>query len=236
MMGSYPFRPTPIVTLAGKTVGTDGVRLREKAGTMHGYAAAADYKALNDIGRRTMRGNPWLVGSGTMGRFLGDDSGDFGAPFDTSSAPIDDTLQMPVFNDPIIPINLGPVTPIDTTSISSGGSLIMPTIAPVSNNQQDIANLAAGIGTGSGSGIPAPPASAISSIINSITGIFKPKTTVLPMTAAQPGVYSPYATTSWFGQTGGVIAGMPNSSALLLGAGGLLAILAVTSAMGGKKR
>jgi len=238
---SFTYRPTPVIVLSGKTVGSDHVPLRGlPAGTMHGYTPNMASPSLNAIGRRTLKGNPWLLASGTMGSFLGDDSGD--GSMDFSGA----------FSSPVLPTDPGIV---DTGSAPNlfdyGGAFSSPSI-PISSASAGMPaapDIGAPISpTGSGmipvsyAGPAAPKAAAASpvtqaaatgtSLVSSIANLFKPSTSTTPMTAAQPGVYKSTTTTpSWFQQSS-LISGTPNSTVLIFGVAALVA-LAVFS--GGKK-
>ena len=234
---SFVFRPTPVIVLSGKTVGDDHVPMRRlPAGTMHGYVPNRNSQALNSIGRRTISGDPWILSSGTMGRFvLGDDS----LPSDFFSG-----LDAP----PSLPTDSSGL-PSDFFSGAAGTPIIptanLPTLGPAPS--LGIPNLP----VGSGGGIPlsytpppppgAPPltpaqiqatGAAGASLLTSIANIFKPTVKATPMTAAMPGVYNATTVTpSWFGQST-LVAGMPNSMVLFLGVGAI-ALLAVMA--GGKK-
>lgn len=220
---SFVFRPTPVIVLSGKTVGDDHVPLRRlPAGTMQGYTPNFASPSLNSIGRRTISGSPWLIASGTMGRFvLGDDSlpSDFFSGADASPILPDIPSLPPDFfsgaGTPILPTPnlpaLGPAPSLGIPNMPGAGTGI-----PFINTPGPAAPPIASV----------PPASAISSAITSIANIFKPTPAkATPMTAAMPGVYNAYgAQPSWFGQST-MFAGMPNASVLLLG-GGLLFLFA----------
>jgi hypothetical protein len=229
---SFTYRPTPVIVLSGKTVGDDHVPLRRlPAGTMQGYTPNMTSPALNAVGRRTLKGDPWIISSGTMGRFvLGDDSlpPDF---FSGANTP------------PILPD--APALPPDF--FSGAGTPILPTTSVFDPG------LAPNIGIpgfpGSGGGVPfistpgpAAPASAASpvqstvaagtSLLTSIANFFKPTPKATPMTAAMPGVYNAYAAQpSWFSQSS-LLPGTP-SSTVLFGAAAALVLFAVMA--GGKK-
>lgn len=231
---SFTYRPTPVIVLNGKTVGDDHVPLRRlPAGTMHGYTPNFVSPALNAIGRRTISGDPWLISSGTMGRFvLGDDGSglDF-PPIDTTSVDITGDLVPP--SDFTIP-QLAPIVPssfpVDTTMAPITGTLVAPTISPISISSQGVVAQA-----------PLPPAAAQTqatvaagtSLLTSIAKFFKPAPPkATPMTAAMPGVYNAYPTAaSWFGQST-LMPGMPNSTVLIFGIGALVLFAAMA---GGKK-
>lgn len=230
---SFIYRPTPVITLTGKTVGDDHVPLtRLPAGTMHGYARNMDSPALNAIGRRTISGNPWLVRSGTMGSFLGQDSGlpsDFFSGLTATPSLPDAGLPADFFSgasmSPIAPTStlLTPTLPaISVPGFSPSGALF-PAVAPPaapSVAAPSVATQAVGAGT---------------SILSSISNFFKPKTSTTPMIAAQPGVYSATTTTpSWFSQQT-LLPGISNTMALLGGAAVLVLFAGLaTSGKGGK--
>jgi len=226
---SFTYRPTPVIVLSGKTVGDDHVPLRRlPAGTMHGYTPNMASPALNAIGRRTLRGDPWIISSGTMGRFLlGDDGSglDF-PPIDTTSVDITGDLTPPSFTvpqlAPIVPSSL----PVDTTMAPITGTLVAPTISPISISSQGVTAQAPP------SGVQATVAAG-TSLAAAIANFFKPAPAkAVPMTAAQPGVYNAYAAQpSWFGQQS-LVAGMPNYQTLLLGGAAILLLSSVF--VGGK--
>jgi hypothetical protein len=234
---SFAYRPTPVIVLSGKTVGDDHVPLRRlPAGTMQGYTPNFVSPALNAIGRRTMQGDPWIISSGTMGKFvLGDDS----LPEDFFSG-LDVTPTLPTDSSGL---------PSDFFTGAAGTPILptasLPTLGPAPS--LGIPNLPAG----SGGGIPltytpaAPPAAGPSaaqvqataaagtSLLTSIANLFKPAPAkATPMTAAMPGVYSAYPTApSWFAQST-LMPGMPNSTVLIFGVGALVLFAAMA---GGKK-
>jgi hypothetical protein len=236
---SFVYRPTPIVTLGGKTTGSDGVLMqRLPAGTMQGYTPNFASPALNSIGRRTISGDPWIISSGTMGRFvLGDDSltadffagsnlspiippSDPGLPPDFFSGGGTPILPTPVFSDPGLAPNIG----IPGLPAGSGGGIpfintpgpAAPTISSAGSASQAQATVAAG-----------------TSIFTAIANFFKPQVKATPMIAAQPGVYNAYsAQPSWFQQSN-ILPGAPNWMIL---AGGVLAAVAFASAMGGGRK
>lgn len=235
---SYLYRPTPVIVLSGKTVGHDGVIMRRlPAGTMHGYTPNMVSPALNSIGRRTLRGNPWLVASGTMGSFLGQDDGsgmDFSGAFASPTLPspgIIDTGAAPSLFD------FGGAFSSPTIPISSGGGLpaapdIGAPILPAGSGLTTLPAIAAPAKPTVAAGTLAPVAAATPSILTSIANLFKPTTLATPMTAAQPGVYTSTTTTpSWFSQSS-LIAGTPNSTVLIFGAAALVALIV----LGGSKK
>jgi len=241
---SYVYRPTPVLTLSGKTVGDDGVIMRRlPAGTMQGYTPNMVSPSLNAIGRRTLRGDPWIVRSGNMGKFLGQDDGSDGSGMDFSGAFASPTLPSSgvvdvgaapnlfdyggAFSSPTIPISSAssgvPAAPdIGAPVLPTGSGLIPVTDTnPVKPAVATAAPAAA-----------APAAAATPSILTSIANLFKSTTTATPMTAAQPGVYkSTTVTPSWFSQSS-LVSGTPNSTVLIFGVAALVA-LAVFA--GGKK-
>lgn len=229
---SFLFRPTPVIVLSGKTVGDDHVPLRRlPAGTMQGYTPNQRSQALNSIGRRTLRGDPWIISSGTMGRFvLGDDSlpPDFFSGVDASPVLPDVPSLPPDFfsggGTPILPIAnlpaLGPAPNIGIPSFATGGIPFYQISGPAAP------------------GAPASPGqtqatvAAGTSLLSSIANFFKPTVKATPMTAAMPGVYNATTVTpSWFGQET-MIAGTPNYMVLVLGTAGLLLLSSVL--IGGK--
>lgn len=236
---SFTYRPTPVIVLSGKTVGDDHVPLRRlPAGTMHGYVPNQRSQALNSIGRRTLKGDPWILSSGTMGRFvLGDDSSglDFTSvpPPDFSSLPIDTTsvdITGGLVAPPTPQISAILTAPVDFTTQNAPitGGLVAPTISPISISSQGV--------------YAQPPASfpgqaqadiaAGTSLLTSISNFFKPTVKPTPMTAAMPGVYNATTVTpSWFGQST-PLPGTPNST-VLFGGVALLVLFAVMA--GGKK-
>jgi hypothetical protein len=207
---------------------------------MDGYTPNMASPALNAIGRRTLRGDPWIIRSGNMGKFLGqdDDDGsdlDFSTAFSTPIVPtptLTDVGAAPnlnpdysgAFASPIVPAatvtSALPAAPnIGTSIISSAGGAIppvMPVAAPPS----------------AAAGTLAPAAAATPSIFTQIANLFKPTTSTTPMTAAQPGVYQSTTTTpSWFNQST-LMAGTPNSTVLFFG---IAALVALAVFAGGKK-
>ncbi len=233
---SFTYRPTPVVVLSGKTVGDDHVPLRRlPAGTMYGYTPNMASQALSSIGRRTISGDPWILSSGTMGKFvLGDDSlpADFFDSLDTSpivpdvpSLPPDfftGAAGTPILPTPNMPV-MGPAPNIGIPSLpGSGGGIpfintpgpALPSIPP--SPAQTQATVAAG-----------------TSLLTSIANFFKPAPPkATPMTAAQPGVYNAYPTApSWFSQQS-LVSGMPNYQTLLLGGAAILLLSSVL--VGGK--
>jgi len=251
---NFVFRPTPIVVLSGKTVGTDHAPMRRlPAGVMHGYARGMASPRLNAMGRRTINGVPWIVRSGAMGTYMpdpqgwrhliagmGDNGDDDDLTIDTTSAPILDTLQMPAFNDPIILSPSGSDLNLEPTTSPTGSTLINTPIPSVSANTQDIANLSTMVQTqGAASAAAtlqaqtaaasaaASAPSLLQSFINAITG----KSTTTQMTAAQPGVYSSLtATPSWFSQAT-LVSGMSNGTVQMIGVAALIGL----SVVAGKK-
>jgi len=225
---SFTYRPTPVVVLSGKTVGDDHVPLRRlPAGTMYGYTPSFVSPALNAIGRRTISGDPWIIASGTMGRFvLGDDGSglDF-PPIDTTSIDITGDLTPP---PSMIPAILTAPIDISTQNAPITGGLVAPTITPISISSQGVYSQ--------------PPSAAQTqatvaagtSLLTSIANFFKPAPAkATPMTAAMPGVYNAYPTApSWFGQST-LMPGMPNAMVLAFGIGAL--VLFASMGGGGKK-
>jgi hypothetical protein len=227
---SFVYRPTPVIVLSGKTVGGDHVPLRGlPAGTMHGYTPNMTSPALNAIGRRTLKGDPWLISSGTMGSFLAQDSS--GLDLSTTMAPDVNTLTPPDFA-PIVFTDMSTM-PLAPTMAPDINTLIPPpTAAPtgslLSPSQITAASQQASAALASQQALSAAP-----SLLTSIANIFKPTPTVTPMTAAQPGVYNPYATTpSWFQQSN-ILPGAPNWTILAVG---LLAAAMFASAIGGSRK
>ncbi|MGA7793428.1 MAG: hypothetical protein WCA19_10345, partial [Candidatus Acidiferrales bacterium] len=87
---SYLYRPTPVFNPGPPR----GIRLSGavSGGAMRGYDGSVNWKAFFDSKRAALQGSPWIVRSGTMGSFLGQDdtSGDFSeelplTPIDTSN-------------------------------------------------------------------------------------------------------------------------------------------------------
>jgi hypothetical protein len=236
---SFTYRPTPVIVLSGKTVGDDHVPLRRlPAGTMQGYTPNFASPALNAIGRRTLKGDPWLISSGSMGKFvLGDDSlpPDFFSSLDASPIVPDTSSSLPpdffggLSTPPIVPTvnvpDLGPAPNIGIPGFpgSGGGGIPFLNIpGPAAPPMQSVppgqtqATVNAGV-----------------SLATQIANFFKPTPPkATPMTAAQPGVYNAYPTQpSWFGQST-LMPGTPNSSVLFFGVGALV-LFAVMA--GGKK-
>jgi hypothetical protein len=235
---SFTYRPTPILTLGGKTVGSDGVPLqRLPAGTMHGYTPNMASPALNAIGRRTLRGDPWLLRSGTMRGFLGQDDDDSGL-IETTMAPDTGTLMEPT----LPPIVLAPSADqlnLSTTMAPSGSLVTAPAVnlntygaSLLSPGDITAAEAQTTAQTSAAQAAAKSAAAAAPSLLTSIANLFKPSTAVTPMTAAQPGVYSALTTTpSWFNQST-LVAGTPNSTVLIFGVAALVALAVVA---GGKK-
>jgi hypothetical protein len=136
---SFLYRPTPVfnpgpprgIPLSGAVSG----------GAMRGYDGGVNWKAFFDSKRAALQGSPWIVRSGTMGSFLGQDdgSGDFSAdlplaPVDTSNfdlAPMLPAMPVDLYPMPapiapsIAPYNPGPVSAAPSI-VSSGGSVLSP--------------------------------------------------------------------------------------------------------------
>jgi hypothetical protein len=231
---SFVYRPTPVVVLSGKTVGTDHVPLRRlPAGTMHGYTPNMASPALNAIGRRTISGNPWLLASGTMNGFLGQDDGPIlfsdVSPIDTTLEPSGSLLTPPPFS-PSTPVFLPQPSDLNLqpTTYEPTGTLIASTFQPSASS----------LPSGLSPGLVAPtnfsslqPAVAPSAI-QQIASLFTGTQNTTKMTAAMPGVYNAQTVTpSWFAQST-LLPGIPNVSALLGGAAVLLLLSSV--AIGGK--
>jgi hypothetical protein len=136
---SYLYRPTPVfnpgpprgIPLSGAVSG----------GEMRGYDGGVNWKGFFDAKRAALQGSPWIVRSGTMGSFLGQDGTD---TIDTSSLPLApigvsnidispiiaplpvDLYPMPAPISPsIAPFNPGPVSAAPSI-VSSGGSVTAP--------------------------------------------------------------------------------------------------------------
>jgi hypothetical protein len=232
---SFTYRPTPVIVLSGKTVGDDHVPLRRlPAGTMQGYTPNMASQALNSIGRRTISGDPWIIASGTMGRFvLGDD---------TLPADFFDSLNLP----PVVP-DVAPALPPDFFSAAGTPILPTPNLPPLG----PAPSLGIPDMPGAGTGVPfintpGPAAPTISSagspaqatvaagtsLLTSIANFFKPPVKATPMTAAMPGVYNAYGAQPSFLSQSSLLPGTPNST-VLFGAAAALILFAVIG--GGKK-
>lgn len=135
---SYLYRPTPVFNPGPPP----RVPLRGlPAGTMRGYADGVNWKAYFDSARAATQGNPWIVRSGTMGSFLGQDSTDtvdFSnlplAPVDTTNLnlspivaplPVDLYPMSPPIAPAIAPFTPGPISAAPSI-VSSGGSILSP--------------------------------------------------------------------------------------------------------------
>jgi hypothetical protein len=135
---SYLYRPTPVFNPGPPP----RVPLRGlPAGTMRGYADGVNWKAYFDSARAATQGNPWIVRSGTMGSFLGQDSTDtvdFSnlplAPVDMTSLnlspilpplPVDLYPMSPPIAPAIAPFTPGPISAAPSI-VSSGGSILSP--------------------------------------------------------------------------------------------------------------
>ena len=254
---SFVFRPSPVVVLsgwdpAGEVYYPFGLPVADpktrwygygfkgdttypaRGGTMQGYTRNMASPALNAIGRRTIGGSPWLISSGTMGRFLGQDDGsgldlsnidfsgdgggDFGGP------PID---YSGAFEGPNLPpvSMIGPAAPVapdlGMPSFSPSTSLIS-TIGPTPPPPAPVAQAP---------GFQAAAVSGGASIFSSIANFFKPTVKPTPMTAAMPGVYKATTVTpSWFAQSS-LLPGVPNTTALI---GGVI-VLVLFASLGSKK-
>jgi len=263
---SFVYRPTPVVRLSGwdplgevyypyglpiadpKTrwygYGFKGdTTYPARCGTMQGYTPNMASPRLNAIGRRTLKGDPWLVASGTMGRFLGQDDGSDGSGMDFSGAFASPTLPSSgivdagnapnlfdyggAFSSPTIPISsasaAGPAPNIGAPALPAASGLI-----PVSYAGPSAPTAAAGTLAPAA----APAAAAAPSLITSIANLFKSTTSATPMTAAQPGVYKATTVTpSWFSQSS-LVSGTPNSTVLIFG---VAALVAMAVFVGGKK-
>lgn len=211
-----------------------------RGGTMEGYTPNMTSPRLNYMGRRTISGNPWLIASGTMGSFLGEDLTppdifgpidappiDWGpppvAPFDYGGAWSSPTIPTPpIFDTPIAP-------DIGSPSYGPLGPLLpmQPPVAPLppiaSASRPPVAQAAVG---------PAA-VSAWTAASNALKSFFTPKATATPMIAAMPGVYKATTVTpSFFGQST-LLPGVSNSMAVI---GGLAVLVAFAALTGGKKR
>ena len=142
---SYLYRPTPVFNPGPPR----GIRLSGavSGGAMRGYDGSVNWKAFFDSKRAALQGSPWIVRSGTMGSFLGQDdtSGDFSeelplTPIDTSNislSPIEAPLPVDLYPMPapeapaIAPYTPGPVSAAPSI-VSSGGSITSPAASPTS--------------------------------------------------------------------------------------------------------
>lgn len=169
-----------------------------------------------------------------LGFFGQDDDGsdliiDTPTPIDTTSAPIDGSLQLPAgsaFSTPLL-------VPIDTSTYDPAGSLVLPTTPGISNNQQDIANMYAGAvasGTITPSQAAAGTAADIAALANSATAVAKAATGA--STAVAPRVTVPaVATTPSLLTSSTIIPGIPDIATI--GIAGLAIFLMMSA--GGKK-
>jgi hypothetical protein len=247
---SFLYRPTPVIVLSGKTVGSDHVPLRGlPAGTMHGYTPNMISPALNAIGRRTISGDPWLLRSGTMNGFLGQDDGsglpsDFFSGLDASPS-VAPSLPPDFFSG----ATASPILPDQNAGLPSDffsgltASPIVPTAAmsvPVAPNIPNTYSPSGSIvatspGPAAPSAAPAVAAAAVSaapSLLQSIGNLFRSTVSPTPMTATQPGVYKATTVTpSWFGQST-LLPGVSNTTALI---GGLAVLIGFAAVMGAKK-
>jgi hypothetical protein len=242
---SFVYRPTPVITLSGKTVGHDGVTLsRLPAGTMHGYTPNMASPALNAIGRRTLKGNPWLIRSGTMNGFLGQDDGvdivqsnyDPGTGLDLSLPPV----NVPQFYSvPGADLNLAPTSYSPSTSLVTPPSAVLPSVlntAALTAASTQTPAYQAQLAAAGFPGAPAPgqaaQVAAGGSILTSIANLFKSTTSPTPMTAVQPGVYKAATVTPSFFAQSTLLPGIPNATALI---GGVFVIALFAMMAGGKK-
>ena len=181
---SYLFRPTPVMNPWGpapKPFLPAGLR----GGAMRGYQVNVNWQELFESARRVPDRTPWIVKSGTMGRFgMGQDAGDIDsdvglplAPVDTSNINLDlgDTLPPGFFNisapnaPAIVPYNPGSVA--SAPSVTSGGG----TASLPGSNLPALP------------GVSSPSSSGISSIVSSLstlaTSITKAATGINPAVA-----------------------------------------------------
>jgi hypothetical protein len=253
---SFLYRPTPVIVLsgwdpAGEVYYPFGLPVADpkkrwygygfkgdttyprRGGTMEGYTPNMISPALNAIGRRTISGDPWIISSGTMGRFvLGDDlPPDF---FDSLSLPpvVPDSSSLPgdffgsLDSSPIIPTAnlpaLGPAPSLGIPNLPAAwsGGIPLTYTAPRPPAASSAAQTQAEISAGT-------------SLATNILNFFKPTVKATPMTAAMPGVYKATTVTpSWFQQSN-ILPGAPNWIVL---AGGVLAAVMFASAVGGSRK
>lgn len=236
---SFIYRPTPVVRLSGWDPAGEVYFKRDttypaRGGTMQGYTPNRSSPALNAIGRRTLKGNPWLISSGTMGSFLAQD--DDSGLIETTMAPDTGTLV-----EPTMPVILAPSADqlsLSTTMAPSGSLVTTPAVnlntygaSLLSPGDITAAEAQTAAQTAAAQAAAKSAAAAAPSLLTSIANLFKPSTTTTPMTAAQPGVYKSLTTTpSWFSQSS-LVSGMPNSTVLIFAVGALVALAVI----GGKK-
>jgi hypothetical protein len=255
---NFAYRPTPVVVLSGwdplgevyypygLPVAVDprkrwygygfkgDTTYPRRCGQMDGYTPNMASPALNAIGRRTLRGDPWIIRSGNMGKFLGQDDDDGGLDFSTAFAPV--SLPAPALTDVGAAPSLfdysgasaAPIVPTATLTLPGAAPSIGAPILPAGSG---VASLPAIANPAAPSAAAGTLATSSPSIIQQIANLFKPTTTTTPMTAAQPGVYQSTTTTpSWFNQST-LVAGTPNSTVLFFGVAALVAL----AVLGGKK-
>jgi hypothetical protein len=174
---SFLYRPTPVTSfLSGITDPVISGALR--GGQMRGVILGCDYKSGADAVRYTNPSTPWILSSGTMNGFLGQDDGsalpsDFFSGLDASpsfpGAALPPDFYSGAFSAPIIP----------------AGSLYLPPTAPDFANPIPMAPIAAALpdlGFGSPNPIaPVGPQPAISS-----AGSTKPAIAAAAVSTASP--------------------------------------------------
>jgi hypothetical protein len=158
---SYLYRPTPVMNPWGPPP-PDVVLRGLRGGTMRGYQVNLNWKSFFDEIRSVKNSAPWIVKSGTMGRFnLGDDSTDDFS--DLPLAPVDESN---------IDLSVMPALPVDLYPMSAP---IAPAITPYTPGTPPIISSGGGIPTTAaipGSTAAAPSsASSTTSLVNSLTSL-----------------------------------------------------------------
>ena len=245
MRGAPLYRPTPTLrTFGGNPTVAGPVSNGLRGGEMRGVVLGWDYKSASDQGKRATQGNPWIISSGTMGRFvLGDDSFDL-SPFDPGtpdfSAP--DFSSGPDFGLPdfYAGASASPIAPTSTLQTGvQAPDLGIPTFgpsAPIVSAGSPIAPVAPTPAVSS-AGAAATAVAPAPSLAQSIANLFKPSAPTIPATmktAVVPasGLYSIAPAGTSFLTQSTIVPGMPNSTVLI---GGVV-LLAFLAAMGSSRK
>lgn len=224
---SYLYRPTPVFNPGPSR---DVPLSRLPAGTMRGVPADRSGnggRGYFDQARRAAAGKPWIVRSGTMGSFLGDDN------FDTTG------IELPLAPyDPFMPSLTAPQMP------SSFFQIQAPTAPNVAQYDPNMAPpiISSGGSIFNPSSSPQAPGSSLANIFSSLSNVgvniaraFTGQSPINPATPpappagyVQPG--SPAATSSiatLLSKPSSIFPSMSNGSLLLIGGGAFALLMAV---------
>lgn len=222
---SYLYRPTPVFNPGPSRVPTLS---RLPAGTMRGVPADRSGnggRGYFDQARRAAAGNPWIVRSGTMGSFLGDDN------FDTTG------IELPLAPyDPFMPSLTAPQMP------SSFFQIQAPTAPNVAQYDPNMAPpiISSGGSIFNPSSSPQAPGSSLANIFSSLSNVgvniaraFTGQAPINPATPPVPPGYvqagAPAATSSiatLLSRPSSIFPSMSNGTLLMIG-GGAIALMAV---------